>query len=276
MKKLLHSLNSRIRFCLACTARFFGLHLIPEKHRHRIHFAVIGIIVWDLIHAGMKLADAGFVFLSALMEMEGATDDERKPPIEHPSAITDAFALLTIPDADHYRGLLDRWANAQGITRYQWDQYLDHRRALGDANVRPSINGSSWQDEKTDRRFYVIRPTLTPSQSLAVTLHELSHLVGTARAQADRGLSKRPCWITELALMLTSVDMAVRAAVEQEAETTVHLVFTAMRWDDTYSTEYLKNYGASMPIADLRCIQPTIKANADRFVAILHGGNHAS
>ena len=52
--------------------RKIGVHLIPRKHRRMIHFGILGVIAHDYAVAGAKLADLGFLALSALIELEDA------------------------------------------------------------------------------------------------------------------------------------------------------------------------------------------------------------
>lgn len=56
--------------CLRCTFYGFGLHLIPAKHRKHLHWGILLVIAGDLVWAGVRLADFGFLMLAALMEGE--------------------------------------------------------------------------------------------------------------------------------------------------------------------------------------------------------------
>lgn len=63
-----------LRYCWGCLARALGIHLIPSKHKRKIHVAILSVIAWDIIHVGARLGDLGFLLLSLLVEAESAED----------------------------------------------------------------------------------------------------------------------------------------------------------------------------------------------------------
>lgn len=67
---MLTRLSARLRLLLSFCLRCLGLRFVPRRHKRLVHFAVISVIGVDLVLVGAKLADLGFLLLSALIEVE--------------------------------------------------------------------------------------------------------------------------------------------------------------------------------------------------------------
>lgn len=70
LAQLITRIISLFRICLACVSTSLMLHVVPRKHKRVAHFGLIGLIAYDLIHVGAKIADLGFLILAILLEAE--------------------------------------------------------------------------------------------------------------------------------------------------------------------------------------------------------------